>query len=98
MSDVHVVPLDDLIDHEPSEECVCGPAVEPTDDGFVLVHYSLDGREFADDAGETTVEVPVSWFVAGAVFAAGALVGVFGTVLALSVALLGRLRKVIDER
>lgn len=48
MSRVHVLPLNDLIDHETSEDCVCGPEVElvsAVDDGWLISHHSLDGRE-----------------------------------------------------
>ena len=48
--DVHVVPLDDIVDHQPDEDCVCGPRAEPVPraDGSIAwmhVHHSLDGRE-----------------------------------------------------
>ncbi len=47
--EVHVIPLDDFIEHE-LEDCVCGPEVEPRprDDGsigWVVSHNALDGRE-----------------------------------------------------
>lgn len=42
--DVHVVPVDDLVDHE-HEDCVCGPTVEFVEDGWLYVHHALDGRE-----------------------------------------------------
>lgn len=47
---VHVVPMDDLIKHELSEDCICGPTGEivPRPDGWfgrVITHHSLDGRE-----------------------------------------------------
>lgn len=46
---IHIVPLNDLIDHV-DEECVCGPTTQPVerDDGsigWIIVHDSLDGRE-----------------------------------------------------
>lgn len=46
----HVVPVGDLIEHDISGECACGPANEPVqrDDGsmgWLAVHNSLDGRE-----------------------------------------------------
>lgn len=46
----HVIPLCDLVMHEQSEDCVCGPEVEPVvrPDGSVawlITHHSLDGRE-----------------------------------------------------
>lgn len=48
MSDIHVVPLNDLIEHE-DDDRVCGPTVEHVPgvegDGWVTVHNSLDGRE-----------------------------------------------------
>lgn len=50
MSDTHVVPRADLIEHELIGDCPCGPAVQSVlrDDGsigWVTVHASLDGRE-----------------------------------------------------
>jgi hypothetical protein len=47
---LHLIPEKDLVDHVPSEECVCGPHWELTesDDGIIfqmVTHHSLDGRE-----------------------------------------------------
>lgn len=47
---LHVRPINDLLEHEPAEDCVCGPAVQAVarDDGstgWLVVHNSLDGRE-----------------------------------------------------
>ena len=47
----HVVPLDDLIVHDFSENCPCGPRPRriPRDgrpDAWTYTHHSLDGREF----------------------------------------------------
>jgi hypothetical protein len=47
---VHTVPVNDLIEHETSPDCLCGPECEPVerDDGsfgWLYVHHSLDGRE-----------------------------------------------------
>lgn len=53
-SPIHVWPLDDLIEHDSeSEDCPCGPLVEPVPRpdgsmGWVLHHHSLDGRELAE--------------------------------------------------
>lgn len=51
MSDdtIHVVPIEDLIEHEESEGCVCGPEVESVDSGWLVVHHSLDGRELQEE-------------------------------------------------
>ncbi|WP_280412553.1 hypothetical protein [Nocardia asiatica] len=48
-SEVHVHPLDDLIEHTPND-CVCGPETEPIPRsdgtyGWLITHHSLDGRE-----------------------------------------------------
>lgn len=47
--DAHLLPVGDLISHEISDECVCGPAVEgmkrPSGSiGWVYTHRALDGR------------------------------------------------------
>lgn len=39
---VHIVPIDDIRDHQDSIECWCEPF--EVEDG-VIVHNSLDGRE-----------------------------------------------------
>ena len=49
---VHVLPFDDLIEHEVTN-CVCGPTVEPCprEDGsmgWLVTHHSLDGREASE--------------------------------------------------
>lgn len=49
---VHVLPPNDLVLHEPDDDCVCGPAsriVEGHDDCdhadiWIHVHHALDGR------------------------------------------------------
>ena len=52
MTTYHVLPVNDLVEHEADEgtACVCGPDVEPVecDDGsinWLVSHHSLDGRE-----------------------------------------------------
>ncbi len=43
---VHVYPLDDLIEHfvEDPESCQCQPMIR----NGVVIHHSLDGREFSE--------------------------------------------------
>jgi hypothetical protein len=53
--ELHVHPLGDLIEHELTEDCPCGPQARPVtrDDGSVgwlQVHNSLDGREKREHA------------------------------------------------
>ncbi len=46
---VDVLPLNDSVEHETSDDCVCGPRIEPVEEngvmGWVVVHHSVDGRE-----------------------------------------------------
>jgi hypothetical protein len=44
----HAIPRNDLVEHELSDECVCGPAVTFLGGGAVVVHHSLDGRELSE--------------------------------------------------
>ncbi|WP_179278339.1 hypothetical protein [Rhodococcus sp. 15-649-2-2] len=49
VGDIHVVPVNDLIEHL-DDDCPCGATTEPVprDDGSVgwlITHHSLDGRE-----------------------------------------------------
>ncbi len=43
--DIHVMPLNDLVEHLDNRTCICGPT--ETTPG-VLVHHSLDGREMRE--------------------------------------------------
>lgn len=50
---VHTLPVRDLIEHDTSDDCWCGPTCEPVprDDGsmgWLYMHHSLDGREFRE--------------------------------------------------
>jgi hypothetical protein len=47
MTVAHAVPVNDLIEHDTEnfDECICGPDIEYVEDGKIVVHHSLDGRE-----------------------------------------------------
>lgn len=50
---VHVVPQDDLIEHTASDDCACGPTLEPVErsdgtTGYLHVHHALDGQVRAE--------------------------------------------------
>jgi hypothetical protein len=49
MTELDVTPVGDLIEHDLSDDCVCGPDVNFVEGGTVVVHHSLDGRERWDD-------------------------------------------------
>lgn len=51
--ELHVIPTDDLIQHETESDCVCEPECEPVkrEDGSVgwlYTHHSLDGCELSE--------------------------------------------------
>lgn len=53
MPTIHVEPINDLIEHEDSEDCLCGPDIECVPnpngpDGWLITHHSLDGREYLE--------------------------------------------------
>lgn len=55
MSAYHVIPVNDLIEHDTNgeQDCVCGPDTEPVERedgsmGWLIVHHSLDGRELRE--------------------------------------------------
>lgn len=54
--ELHVLPVADLVDHELSEECICGPKVsavfrEDGSNGWVVNHWALDRREATENVG-----------------------------------------------
>lgn len=49
-NDFHIMPTHDLIEHEMTEDCICGPDLEFVDnkilgERYLYCHHSLDGRE-----------------------------------------------------
>ena len=44
----HVTPVGDLIEHEDSEDCVCGPDWKEESGSDIYVHHSLDNRELEE--------------------------------------------------
>lgn len=46
MADIHVLPINDAIEHKETHGCWCHPTVEIVSNGAtVVVHHSADGRE-----------------------------------------------------
>lgn len=46
VEEVHILPEGDIVAHEYSEDCVCGPAPSLRDSGgWLYTHESLDRRE-----------------------------------------------------
>lgn len=38
----NIFPIDDLIEHEGNETCICGPYMKEINQGSILVHHPLD--------------------------------------------------------
>lgn len=51
---IHVIPLNDDVEHGETVDCVCGPDLEAIGEPAVLLvrHHSLDGREHHEDDQE----------------------------------------------
>ena len=45
MNIIHVLPVNDLREHEEKTECWCSPQHEYVGAGEVVIHNSMDGRE-----------------------------------------------------
>ena len=45
---LHVVPIDDLKEHEESTTCECTPMITFENGDMIVVHSSFDGREFGE--------------------------------------------------
>lgn len=46
MDDIHIHPVDDLIDHDiASRGCWCHPALDDECGTILVIHHSADGRE-----------------------------------------------------
>lgn len=50
-SDLHVLPIEDLREHEETRDCWCGPRLEQEGETMIVVHNSLDGRELIEAHG-----------------------------------------------
>lgn len=46
--DRHVIPVDDLVAHEATRQCLCRPTITPVGpfEDAVVAHHSYDGREY----------------------------------------------------
>ena len=53
-NDVHVVPLNDILEHSNDSDCWCDPEVNIVGADLVIVHNSFDGREERETEGQWT--------------------------------------------
>ena len=45
MAKIHIIPVEDLREHAERIDCWCRPRVEVEENGILIVHHALDGRE-----------------------------------------------------
>jgi len=57
---VYVIPVDDLREHEQNTDgiCWCNPRIEQEENGRVIVHNSMDGREILEDLDLRVKDIP----------------------------------------
>lgn len=52
ITDVHVMPVNDLIGHQGARDCWCKPMLTQEEGcHVVVVHHSMDGRELVEQHG-----------------------------------------------
>lgn len=47
---IHVLPINDIEEHQESTTCHCHPAIQEESGTMIIVHNSFDGRELVEDA------------------------------------------------
>lgn len=52
MEDIHIVPLNDLKEHESSDTCHCKPRVEVIGVKLLIIHNAYDNRETIENIQE----------------------------------------------
>ena len=57
MSIYHLLPVDDIKEHEKSSTCACNPSSEIVNGNILVVHNSYDGREGLELANEVFNEL-----------------------------------------
>lgn len=50
--DIHVIPIDDLREHEMSTKCPCNPTIEVVGAVLLITHNAYDHREFVEQIEE----------------------------------------------
>ena len=55
-NDRHVVPVDDLIEHDLSVNCWCNPKIEVIGADLLVIHNAADMREVLEDLDNGRIE------------------------------------------
>ena len=48
MTDIHVLPVNDLREHFERDDCHCEPRIEYVGEDRIIVHHSYDHREICE--------------------------------------------------
>ena len=48
----HILPINDLKEHDELSTCECGPKIEFVDGNMLIIHNSYDGREVIEQVNE----------------------------------------------
>ena len=52
VSAIHIMPVDDLVEHDDCIACWCQPrTIQEPDAVLVVVHHAMDGRELIEEHG-----------------------------------------------
>ena len=46
---IHIIPIDDIIEHETSKDCPCQPSIDIDDYDVIFMHHAFDNREIIED-------------------------------------------------
>lgn len=55
-ADQHIVPLNDLVEHDCLLQCLCRPQIVEEIGGRVIIHHAYDGREYRFEGGDVLSE------------------------------------------
>ena len=47
----HLIPVNDLSEHDLSEDCKCKPDIEVVEGSYLITHRAYDGREYQEFFG-----------------------------------------------
>ena len=54
---IHIIPVNDLKEHEESSTCDCQPTLVMENGEMIFVHNSYDGRELDEELDESTTKI-----------------------------------------
>ena len=55
MDDIHVLPVNDILEHQECADCWCDPEIEVVGATLLIIHNSFDGREYKEIVEDVSV-------------------------------------------